>query len=82
EHSVPLITMSFAFKGGNSQDPAGKEGVANLMTALFDEGAADLDGQTFQAKEEELSLELSFNQERDSFYGQVKVLSENRDASF
>ncbi len=82
EHSVPLITMSFAFKGGNSQDPKGKEGVANLMTALFDEGAADLDGQTFQAKEEELSLEMSFSQERDSFYGQVKALSENRDASF
>lgn len=82
EHSVPLITMSFAFTGGNSQDPSGKEGVANLMTALFDEGAADLDGQTFQAKEEELSMEMSFNQERDSFYGQMKALSENRDASF
>jgi zinc protease len=82
EHSVPLITMSFSFKGGNSQDPAGKEGVANLMTALFDEGAGDLDGQTFQAREEELSMEMSFSQERDAFYGQLKALTENRDDTF
>jgi zinc protease len=82
EHAVPLITISFAFKGGNSQDPVGKEGVANLLTTLFDEGAGDLDGQTFQAREEDLSMEMSFSQERDGFYGEFKALSENRDASF
>ena len=31
EHSVPLIALRFAFDGGNAQDPAGKEGVANFM---------------------------------------------------
>jgi zinc protease len=82
EHAVPLVTMSFGFKGGNTQDPPGKEGLANLMTALFDEGAADMDGQTFQSKEEDLSMQMSFNEERDGFYGQFKALSENRDASF
>jgi zinc protease len=82
EHTVPLITVSFGFKGGNSQDPVGKEGVANLLTTLFDEGAGDLDGQAFQSREEDISMELSFSQERDGFYGQFKALTENRDASF
>ena len=82
EHAIPLVTMSFRFAGGNAQDPAGKEGVANLLTTLFDEGAGDLDGQSFQGREEDLSMELSFSQERDGFYGQFKALSENRDASF
>ena len=39
DDSVPLISMRFSFKGGTSQDPSGKEGLANLMTGLFDEGA-------------------------------------------
>jgi zinc protease len=82
EHAVPLITLSFGFKGGNSQVPAGKQGLANLMTTLFDEGAGDMDGQTFQSREEDLSMELEFSQDRDVFYCQFTALTENRDASF
>ena len=82
EHAVPLISMSFAFRGGNSQDPVGKEGLANLITTLFDEGAGDLDGQTFQSREVDLSMKLSFEQDRDHFFGEFKALTENRDASF
>ncbi|MDR3495416.1 MAG: pitrilysin family protein [Ancalomicrobiaceae bacterium] len=82
EHAVPLISMSFAFKGGNAQDPVGKDGTANLLTTLFDEGAGDLDGQTFQAREEDLAMKLSFEQDRDDLFGEFKALSENRDASF
>ena len=33
DHSVPLISLSYAFDGGNSQDPVGKEGLANFITA-------------------------------------------------
>ena len=42
EHSVPLLALRFAFEGGNSQDPPGKEGVANFITAMMDEGAGDI----------------------------------------
>ncbi len=82
EHAVPLISMSFSFHGGNSQDPAGKDGVANLMTTLFDEGAGDLDGQAFQAREEDISMQMSFEDERDHIYGEFKALSESRDQAF
>ena len=43
DHSLPLMAMRFAFEGGSSQDPAGKEGLANFLTAMLDEGAGDLD---------------------------------------
>ena len=33
----------------STQDPPGKEGLANLMDGLFDEGAGDLDSEAFQA---------------------------------
>ncbi|MDR3375133.1 MAG: pitrilysin family protein [Ancalomicrobiaceae bacterium] len=82
EHAVPLISMSFSFKGGSAQDPAGKEGSANLLTTLFDEGAGELDGQGFQAREEDLAMKLSFEQDRDNLFGSFKALSESRDASF
>lgn len=42
EPAVPLIAFEFAFKGGATQDVAGKEGTANLVSGLLDEGAGDL----------------------------------------
>ena len=42
EHSVPLIAIKFAFLGGASQDPVGKEGLADMMADLLTEGAGDL----------------------------------------
>jgi predicted Zn-dependent peptidase len=47
DYSVPIIAIRFAFDGGSSQDPVGKEGLTNLMSGLFDEGAGDLDSETF-----------------------------------
>lgn len=79
EDTVPLIAMEFAFVGGASQDPAGKAGVANLMSGLLDEGAGDLDSQAFQAALDEYSIELSFDTGRDAFFGSLKTLVENRD---
>ncbi len=42
-HENPLLALKFSFEGGNAQDPAGKDGVANFLTAMLDEGAGDLD---------------------------------------
>ena len=38
DKTLPLVSLSFLFKGGSSLDPKGKEGVTNLMTSLLDEG--------------------------------------------
>lgn len=82
ERAVPLIAVNFAFAGGNAEDPAGKEGVANILTTMMDEGAGDLDSPAFQAKAEELSMRLGFSDGRDWLHGEVKLLSAHRDASF
>ncbi|MFC4625909.1 M16 family metallopeptidase [Daeguia caeni] len=80
DHSIPLVTLRFSFKGGTSQDPAGKEGLANLMTGLFDEGAGDLDSDTFHERIDDLGGEMFFSASPDSINGGVRMLAENRDA--
>ena len=78
EHSVPLMAMRFAFKGGSAQDPVGKEGIAHFLTGMMDEGAGDLDAQAFQGRMEELAMRLSFEDGKDQLYGSFETLTENR----
>lgn len=83
DDTVPLIAMDFAFRGaGSAQDPAGKEGLANLMSSLLDEGAGDIESAAFQAKLADLAVRMSFNATRDQFSGEITTLAENRDAAF
>ncbi|TIL40283.1 MAG: insulinase family protein, partial [Mesorhizobium sp.] len=59
DYSVPLVAIRFVFDGGTTQDPAGKEGLANLMSGLFDEGAGNLDSESFQIKLDDVGAEMS-----------------------
>ncbi|MEO0618368.1 MAG: pitrilysin family protein [Pseudomonadota bacterium] len=79
EHGLPLIALRFGFKGGASQDPDGKEGVANLLTTLMDEGAGDLKAAAFQQRMEELAVKMSFDAGRDTLSGSFQTLTANRD---
>jgi zinc protease len=79
EHSVPLLAIRFVFDGGSSQDPAGKEGLANFITAMMDEGAGDLDATQFQERMEELAVRMSFEDSKDALYGNFETLTVNRD---
>lgn len=79
EHRVPLVAMRFAFDGaGSSQDPIDKEGLANFLSSMLDEGAGDLTAQRFQERMEELALRMSFEDGRDAFYGSFETLTVNR----
>ena len=82
EPAVPLISMHFAFKGGASQDPIVKPGVAYMTASLLDEGAGELDANAFQQRKEELAAELRFAASQDYISGSIRVLAERRDASF
>jgi zinc protease len=79
EHSVPLISLKYAFDGGNSQDPEGKAGVANFITAMMDEGAGDLKSEQYQERMEDLAMRMSYDDTKDSLYGSFETLSANRD---
>jgi zinc protease len=79
DYTVPIITIRFAFEGGSTQDPTGKEGLANLMSGLLDEGAGELDSDTFQTKLDDAGAEMRFNAGRDAFYGSMRMLADQKD---
>ena len=77
-HEVPMMAMRFAFEGGSSQDPTGKEGLANFVTAMLDEGAGDLTSRQFQEGMEDISMRMSYEEAKDAFYGNFETLTANR----
>lgn len=82
DYSVPIVTVRFSFKGGNTQDPPGKEGLSELMSALFDEGAGEFDADTFQTKLDDAGAEMRFGAARDRIFGSMRMLAEKKDEAF
>jgi zinc protease len=82
EPAVPLIAVDFAFAGGAVQDPAGKAGTATLTASLLDSGAGDLDSRAFSNRLERKAIEMSFSAQRDTIFGTMRTLTENRDEAF
>lgn len=82
DYTVPIITVSMSFEGGAAQDPAGKEGLADLLSAMFDEGAGPYGSAAFQAKVEQLGISLGFSEGRDSFTGELRTIRDDRAESF
>jgi zinc protease len=81
-YNTPLITLSFSFAGGATQDPTGKEGVTRLLSTMLDEGSGDINGSDFQALTEKLGVEIGFRAERDYFTGRLQTLSKNSAKAF
>jgi zinc protease len=77
ERSLPIVTIRFAFEGGSAQEPAGKEGTAGLLAAMLDQGAGGLSGAAFQKQMEKLAARISFDSDRDFFFGSFETLSAN-----
>ena len=82
DHSLPIVTLSYSFKSGTSQDPEGKSGALNLMSSLLDEGAGEMDAVAFQDRLEDLATRMSFGVSRDYFRGSLRTLNENADEAF
>jgi zinc protease len=83
DHSLPIIAMDFLFlDSGAALDPQDKQGLARLLSNTMDEGAGDLDSQTFQKTLSDNSITLMFNAGRDSFGGELKTLTRNSAKAF
>lgn len=82
DRSVPVISFRLAFKGGSALDPEGKEGLANMVSGLLDEGADDLDAQAFQEALDDIVASVGFDAGADRFYGSLRTLSEHRERAF
>lgn len=81
EHSIPFVALEIRFRGGASLDAPGKRGAINLMTALIEEGAGDLDATGFAEAREALAASYAFRAGEDTIAVSAQFLSENRDAS-
>lgn len=82
DYSTPIISVAMSFRGGSVQDPQGKEGMANLLSALFDEGAGPYDSAAFQARIESLGVNLGFSAGRDAMAGELRTLRDDREEAF
>lgn len=81
EDAIPIISIEISFGGGALLDPAGKEGVANLLSGMLDEGAGDMDTVAFSEAADAIAARFGFSAQRESFSVSATMLSENRDAT-
>ena len=81
DYAVPLVAFDFAFRGGNTQDPKGREGATSMLAGLLDEGAGDMDADAFHRALDDKAVEISFSADRDLFGGRLKTLTRHIDAA-
>ncbi len=79
EPSIPFVALEIRFRGSAALDLPGKRGATNLMTALLEEGAGDMDAQTFQRAREDLAARYSFRAFDDTLSISAEFLTENQD---
>ena len=79
EHAIPIVAIEVSFDGGSVLDPKGKEGVANLMMGLLEEGAGDLDAVGFAQRADEIAARLGFGSGRENVSLSLRSLTENLD---
>jgi zinc protease len=81
EPSIPFVALDLRFRGGASLEGADKRGAINLMTALLEEGAGDLDAREFARASEGLATSFRFSVDDDALAVSARFLTENQDAS-
>ncbi|MGO4852015.1 M16 family metallopeptidase [Phaeovulum sp. W22_SRMD_FR3] len=79
DHSIPFTALEVRFRGGTSLDAPGKRGEINLMTALIEEGAGEMNAQGFAEAAESLAADFSFDAGSDTVSVSARMLSDNRD---
>ena len=74
DKTLPLVSLSFLFKGGSSLDPKGKEGVTNLMTSLLDEGSDNFSSSQFKLTMKENGVKISYSASKEKINGTFQVV--------
>lgn len=80
-HDVPVVQMSYEFRGGYSADPAGKPGVASFTMGLLDEGAGELDALAFADRVQSLGANIGASAGLDSSSAYLSALKLNLESS-
>ena len=77
DHTLPVVTIRFAFPGGAALDPEGKGGLAAMAASLLDEGAGPYDTAAFKTRLEDLVIDLRLEAGRDEVGGSLRTLKRN-----
>lgn len=78
EHNeLPLVSFSIRIKGGHSLDPQGKDGVANLMTAIMMEGTQNKTPQQLEKAIGKIGAEFRFTANDEFITLTGSALAEN-----
>lgn len=80
-HTLPLIRITLAFKGGSSQDPPDKPGVANFAEWMMNEGAGDMNTAEFFRAKKLIGASEARQMTAERQIVSFSMLSEHRDAS-
>lgn len=83
DHTLPIINLQFSFRdSGTALDPAEKQGLVRMLSNTMDEGAGDMDAQTFQKMLADHAIDLHFSASRDGFGGELQMLSRHQEVGF
>ncbi|MAI29997.1 MAG: hypothetical protein CMP38_07300 [Rickettsiales bacterium] len=74
DNTLPLVSMSFSFKGGSILDPIGQDGVTNLMTSLLDEGTKNFTASEYRLYKRENGIKISFSTSKERIEGTFQVV--------
>ena len=82
DNSLPLVSLSFSFKGGALADGLGKEGTTNLMTSLLDEGTDGFTAENFKLSMRENGVKISFSSRKEKVEGTLQVVKSQLQEGF
>ena len=81
DHAIPFTALEIRFRGGASVEAAEKRGAINLMTALLEEGAGEMDARAFARARDGLAASFRYAVSDDALSVSAQFLTENRDAA-
>ena len=82
EHAVPIVSLRYVFRGGSKLDPVGREGLAELVSGMLNEGAGEIDALAFQKALDDIAARMGFDAGIDEFRGSLESLTETGDRAF
>lgn len=82
DHTLPILSMQFGFRGGPTLDPTDRSGTARMLAGLLPEGAGSMDGGAFRRVLGDRAIQLSFSVWSDSLRGELKTLARETEAAF
>ena len=81
-HEQPTLSLSLSFRAGSAYDPAGKEGVAELVSELLTKGTPTRDAEQIAATIEGVGGSIGASAGDDFLTASTDVLSDHADLAF